>query len=280
MRRLWILSVLITTGLLRAQDGQHASRPNWPCVAGRAVDPTYLDISESTGGQLFLFQKGEAAQSGLVMNAPYTHPVTVLRAVGHLNGTRDLEFPVDSSIESLLLLVSVQCRNAILVSRPSGAEATDRNSALSVELAAGKILRVDQPEPGKWRVRLTGSGLFVLSVMAKSTIALSAVSFSRKDAQTEGDEPAPRSNIPMLGAPQTVNLRIGGSVSRLTAQLVDASLRPIADLDSPEQVAEGAYRTTVATEAERYRILVTGEDGSSWPFQRMYPVLFHAKPAK
>ena len=109
--------MVVIAGLLRAQDGQSGARPGWPCVPGRAVDPTYLEVSESTGGQLFLFQKNEVAHASLMINAPHSHPATVLRAVGNLNGTRDFEVPVDSGIASLLLLVSIQCRNAILVSR-------------------------------------------------------------------------------------------------------------------------------------------------------------------
>jgi hypothetical protein len=173
-----LLPILAMAGLLRAQDGQNGSRPGWPCVAGRAVDASYLDVSESTGGQLFLFQKNEAAQSSVVMSASHTHPATILRAVGHLSGTRDFEFPVDSGVDSILLLVSLQCRNAIQVTRPSGSELTQANSALSVDLVAGRILRFDHPDPGQWRLRLTGAGLFVASVLAKADIGLAGVTVS------------------------------------------------------------------------------------------------------
>src|SRR5690349_17394216 len=130
--RMCAVALVIAAGILRAQDGQQGSRPGWPCVAGRAVDPAYVDLGESTGGQLFLFRKSEAAQAGLVMSASYTHPATVLRAVGHLSGSRDFDFPVDSTMESMLVLASLQCRNAIRVTRPNGGELTDRNSAQSV----------------------------------------------------------------------------------------------------------------------------------------------------
>src|SRR5579872_1828160 len=116
--------IIVACGLLHAQDGQGTARPGWPCVPGRAVDSSYLDVSESTGGQLFLFQKNEVAQTSLVMNASHTHPATILRAVGTLSGTRDFEFPIESKVESILVLVSVQCRNAIRVTRPGGQELT------------------------------------------------------------------------------------------------------------------------------------------------------------
>ena len=247
-----VLLILALASCLSAQDGQQGSRPAWPCVAGRAIDPAYIELSESTGGQLFLFQKGEVGQAGPFMSASFTHPATVLRAVGHLNGTREIEFPVDSGAESLLLLVSVQCRKSILAFDPSGSELTDRNSLLSVELAAGKILRVDGLAPGKWRVRLTGSGLFVLSVLAKASIALTEV--------------VPRE--------ETLELRVRGEVSNLRVRLVDASGGRIAELDPPEKGEDGVYRTALPARIGRHRVVVSGDDNSAWPFQRTHPVLY------
>lgn len=247
-----VLSLLAIASCLSGQDGQQGVRPNWPCVPGRAVDPSYVELSESTGGQLFLFQKGEAGHSGPVMSASFTHPATIFRAVGRLNGAREIEFPVESGVETLLLLVSVQCHQSILAFDPSGSELTDRNSPLSVDLAAGKILRVDQPAPGKWRVRLNGSGLFVLSVLAKASIALSEV-VRREDA---------------------LELRVRGEASNLRVRLVDASGGRIADLDSPEKGEDGVYRTAMPARIPRYRVVVTGDDNSAWPFQRTHPVLY------
>src|SRR4051794_6642671 len=96
--------LMSVSAALWAQDGQSGSRPGWPCVPGRAVDPSYLEVSESSGGQLFLFQKGEIGQAGPVMSAPFTHPATILRAVGQLSGSREFEFPVDSRTESILVM--------------------------------------------------------------------------------------------------------------------------------------------------------------------------------
>jgi hypothetical protein len=38
-----------------------------------------------------------------------------------------------------------------------------------------RILRVEAPEPGRWNVRLTGTGLYVLSVLAKTPITFGNV---------------------------------------------------------------------------------------------------------
>lgn len=272
MRSSSVLAVLVLAGFLHAQDGQRGSRAEWPCVPGRAVDPAYLDTSESTGGQLFLFQKSEVAHASLVMSAPYTHSSTILRAVGQINGSRDFEFPVDSSTESILVLASLQCRNAILVTRPNGSELTAANSAQSIDLQAGRILRVDLPEPGKWRVRLAGKGLFVVSVLANSGISLAGVSFS-----SDAEPPAPLKD-PLFGIKQKLEAHLSGQIAQAAFQVVDAAGSRIADLDSGDAASGGTYRLAITPSIERFRIVVTGTDSRAWPFQRTYPVLFRARP--
>jgi hypothetical protein len=245
--------ILLLAGILRAQDGQSGSRPGWPCVPGRAVDPAYIETSESTGGQLFLFQKREVAQSGPVLSASYTHPATVLRAIGTLNGTRDYEFPVDSTVESLMVLVSLQCRNSIVVTRPNGAPLTEANSALSVDLQAGRILRVDNPEAGMWRIRMTGTGLFVVSALAKSGLRLRSVAFP---------------------AGGKVSVRVAGEASEVAMRVVDAEGNAITEKVAMERDEDGSYRGEFPAVGRRYRVVVTGMDAGATPFQRTYPNLF------
>src|SRR5689334_12529803 len=155
------------------------------------------------------------------MSASYTHPFTVLRAVGHLSGARDFEFPVDSTIESMQAMISLQCRSAILISRPNGAEMTAANSAVSVDLQAGRILRVDRPEPGKWKIHLAGTGLFVLSVVAKTPLKLTGVNFFETQSGDPGN--GPRLLEPRLGVRQTLEANLAGDVSNVKLELENAS---------------------------------------------------------
>lgn len=257
--RLWKAGLVmwIASCALRAQDGQPASRPGWPCVAGRAVDPAYLEISEGTGGQLFLFQKGEVAQSGLVMDASRTHPSTILRSVGHLNGSRDFEFPVDSGVESLLVLVSLQCRNTIRIVRPGGSELTQMNSDVNVDLQAGRIVRLDRPEPGRWRLQLAGTGLFVLSVLARTDLVLSGVVFSKGDS----------GGLEVRG-------KLRGEASDVKVELVDAAGSPLSKAEVIEFPGDDLLRAGFPSTAQRFRVRVTGRDGNAHPFQRTHPILF------
>jgi len=195
-----------------------------------------------------------------VMSASFTHPSTILRAVGHLSGTREFEFPVDSGAASILVMASLQCRNAIDVMRPGGVEMIAANSAQSVDLQAGKILRVDSPESGKWKVRLTGTGLFVLSVAVKAQISLGSVSLKEHGTILEA--------------------HVGGEVTNVRFHLLGPGAENLLDLDATEPAAPGAYRIAMQAPAERFRIAVTGTDSMAGTFQRTWPNLFRASTLK
>jgi hypothetical protein len=274
-----VFPLMLISGLY-AQDGQQTSRPGWPCVPGRAADPAYLETSESSGGQLFLFQKGEVEHASLVMSASFTHPSTVLRAVGHLSGSRDFEFPVDSTIESMQIMVSLQCHNAIQVSRPNGSEMTTANSAINADLQAGRILRVDRPEPGKWKIHLAGSGLFILSVGAKTPIKLTDVTFF--EAHRDGTESGTAARImePRLGIRQDLEANLAGQVSNVKVQFENATGDLIAGVESTESASEHLFRAKVTPGEERFRVFVSGSDAAGWPVLRTYPNLFRAERTK
>lgn len=272
--------LIALAGTLCAQSSQQGGRPGWPCVPGRPIDPSYLEISESTGGQLFLFQKGEVHHAALVMSANSTHPSTVLRAVGHLSGSREFEFPVDSSMDSVLVLASMQCRHAIAVMRPNGAEMTASNSAENVELQGGRLLRVEAPEPGRWKVRLTGTGLYVLSVLAKTPITFGNVRFLEIGGDSSDPEYSVRLTHPRLAFRQWVEANLGGEVSTVRFQLTDAAGNQVRSVETPEQSEDGAYRAGLTPQAARFRVIVTALDPAGWPVQRTHPVLFHAEEGK
>src|SRR5882724_2017806 len=167
-----IAASVLGTATLAAQQPQQ-SQPGWPCVAGRAVDPTYVELAERTGGQLFLFDRSEAGRSMVLMRETRKHEEVVARATGTMpGGYRDLQFPVDTTTESMLLAISLQCSQAVSIYRPSGAEL--RASEPGVEdnvYRSGRIVIQSRPETGVWRVRLAGAGIFSVVVQARSPIS-------------------------------------------------------------------------------------------------------------
>ena len=261
------LIVLVAVCALHGQTGQEGPRPEWPCITGRAVDPAYLETSEGTGGQVFLFQKSEIGQTGLFLSADYTHTATVLRAIGALAGAGEFEFPVDSTMQSLLVTASVQCRKSIGVFRPSGTEMTASNSARSVDLQASRAVQIDNPESGKWKIRLEGAGVFVLSVRAQSPLRLAGIDF----LDDGGVKSAPR-----LGATLTALAHVVGEIGDVKFEVVGLN-GAVLSMAEAERVADGTYRFPITPATERFRIRMTGIDPSGWPVARTLPILFRAR---
>jgi hypothetical protein len=121
-----VVLVLVACGslLARAQDRQQSGgNPGWPCVA--AVDPSYVETAEGSGGRVLMFHPSElgAAGSAAVMAGPTDHDETVVRIVGRLEeGVHEFEVPIDSTIESVNFFVSLQCLQVVEIVGPSGDE--------------------------------------------------------------------------------------------------------------------------------------------------------------
>ena len=85
---------------------------------------------------------------------------------------------------------------------------------------------------------------------------------------------------PLFRVPQDMEVRLTGRVSDLKLQLVDATGDRISQILPLERTGEGLYLVSLTPQAQRFRVLVTGAGPSAWPLERMYPVLFQAKPPK
>jgi len=245
---------LLALSPLPAQQGQEGARPGWPCVSGRAVDPSYLEISESSGGQVFLFQKGEMRHAGAVMSAPFTHPWTLFRAVGEVNGDRIFEFPVDSGVESMLVMASIQCRKEVALLEPGGSEVAPARASANIDLRGGRIVRVDQPSFGAWKLRVSGQGLFVFSVTVKSNTSIGSVRFA-----SEGE----------------MEVRSAGFSGKVRFFALDALGRQMAELPARYDEETRSYRLRhEAQRGQRYRVAMTARDELGWPVLRVYPNLW------
>jgi hypothetical protein len=242
------------------QDQLPSGDDGWPCTAGRPVDPSYLAVSEGTGGQLFMLQPGEADHAGLLMTASRTHPVTIERGVGQLRGTREFSVPVDGTVDGLFVAASLQCHQAITIVRPDGVAVNAANAADDVVLKTGRLTRVETPLPGMWRVTMAGRGLFTFSVRASTPVAVSA-SIDASDGASQ----------PGQGAPvhMTLDVELSQPVDGARVRLITAAGEVLAEHKLPE---DGALE--VARPSRPFRVAVEGVDREGAPVRRVHPVLF------
>ena len=238
------------------QDQLPVGDDGWPCTAGRPVDPSYLAVSEGTGGQLFMLQPGEADHAGVLMTATQTHRVTIERAVGQLRGTREFSIPVDATIDGLFLAASLQCHQAITIVRPDGVAVNAANAADDFLLKTGRLTRIETPLPGTWRVTIAGRGLFTFSVLATTPVTFSAaIDASRRAAGR-----------------LTLDLTVSKPLQSARVHLMSAA---------GEVLAEHALPDGDGLEIERpsgpFRVALEGLDREGGRVRRVHPVLFDVR---
>ena len=143
-----------------------------------------VQVSEGSGGQVFLLDPSELASSATLLLARDGHDETLRRIVGDLDaGVRTVDVAVDTSVERVLFSVSLQCLQEIEIVRPSGAPVAASDPGVSwTAFQAGRQVGVTAPEPGDWKVRLAGKGLLFLVVHARSSLTVDARGWCAKAA--------------------------------------------------------------------------------------------------
>src|SRR5436853_3994874 len=83
---------------------------DYPCVPRFRADPSYIHVSEASGGQMLLLDKKEIANPAITRAQLGFNDQTFLRASGTLAaGSREFSAPVDSSVKSLQFTVFAEC---------------------------------------------------------------------------------------------------------------------------------------------------------------------------
>ena len=273
--------VLTVLGLALAVSavGQEQSvgvDPDWPCVSSRRVDPSYAAISEATGGQMLLFQPSETAGAGVFMVESMRHEETVFRALAELGPeTVQWEFPVDSTIASLLITVSLQCTEEITIVGPDGVPVAAGSPGVEDHrFRAVRITRIESPQPGLWSLRAQGSGLLFASVLAKGGLALDQARFVEWRGRPGHEGYFPMKGTPRLNAEAVLEVELSEAPAAVRFYLlgVDGAL-----LEEVALRTQGdAYRGKLRVRHRVFRLAVTGRDGEGYGFLRLHPFLFQA----
>lgn len=243
-------------------------QPAWPCTGKEpSFDQAFAKTAEATGGQLFLFDRSEAGRSLVLVTATTRHPETVIRAAGKLEEPyRDFRVPVDPSIDSLLVSVSLQCMQRITIYGPSSAEIQpEQLGGENHWFRAGRVAMVPKPEPGLWTIRLQGAGPFFLAVQARTSLGLRTVKFA--------------SGVPHQGQEDLLTLSLNSSGPNVRFSLVNAAgetLQPLVLQNLEGQ--PGIFSGSVIPGFRQFRILAEGTDDRGYAFERMDPRLMEAAP--
>jgi hypothetical protein len=270
-------ALVVCAATTAAAQEQPPGRPGWPC-AGRP-DPTYVKTSEATGGQLFMFHPSEVADSGALMAATFTHKETLFRVAGPLEeGLHEYSVTVDGSVESALFSVSIQCLQVVEIERPGGAlvQASDEGADYH-QFEAGRIVTINRPETGTWKIRASGRGLSFIVVQARTTLSLGHVQLLARKSGTA--EEAPVFQPGRAGTRQAVRITVSGDPRDVEARLVTAhfeELGPIALVASKDPSAGPSWRGEFAVPSVPFRIVLSGTGPEGGPFVRVHAPLLES----
>jgi hypothetical protein len=238
-----------------------------------------VQVSEGSGGQVFLLDPSEVATSATLLLARDGLDETLRRVVYDFEpGDRAFDVEVDPSVERVLFSISLQCLQAIDVVRPSGAivAASDRDVTWTA-FQAGRQVGVDQPEPGRWQVRLAGKGLLFMVVNARSSLSLDAVRLVREGGRP-GHEGIFRDDTPLR--PHTMRLleiRLSRGITGPTFEIRGSGDERIGRLPPVRQESDDeaeVFLSEFRVPGVPFRVVVTGQDSTGKTVQRVQGSLF------
>jgi hypothetical protein len=265
----WLVAAaaLAVPALTGAQQQAPNTRGGWPC--GTRLDPSYFRVAEGSGGHLLLLAPAEIADSAELLTAFGNHPQTIFRLAGAINpGLHEFQVPIDSTVESVLFSISVQCLQAADVARPSGAPLVGGEGVTDLSnFRAERMMIVKRPEPGVWTIRAAGSGIAGVMVQGRSALGISQVQFAAAGSTAF-------TRVPLAGVENVVRIGIDGPATQVTASLVNSGFRRIAPLPLTAGETERAYESRFTPGAEGFRVMVEGKDAGGVPFQRVHAPLF------
>jgi hypothetical protein len=268
----------ITSGLVAAsalaiplsagvQQQTSSARGGWPC--GARLDPSYFQVTEGSGGHLLLLAPAEIGDAAAPLIAVGNHPQTIFRLAGTINpGVHEFRVPIDSTVESVLFSISVQCLQTADVSRPSGAPLVGGDDVTDFSnFHAERMVIVKRPEIGVWTIRAAGSGVAGVMVQARSALAIADLEFAAVGSTAFA-------RAPLAGVENVVTIGISGRATEVQASLVNAASRRIAPLPLTAGETQGRYLSRFTPGTQGFRVLVEGKDANGVPFQRVHAPLF------
>lgn len=261
-----LAGVLALHSLIGAQQQTSNSRAGWPC--GARLDPSYFQVAEGSGGHLLLLAPAELEDSVPLLTAFGSHPRTIFRLAGEMKaGLHEFRVPIDSSVESVLFSISVQCLQAADVARPSGAVVAGTDVTDFSNFHAERMVIVTRPERGFWTIRAAGSGIAGVMVQGRSALGIAEVEFA-------GIGSTAFTPAPLAGVENAVKIGMNGPATQVRASLVNGAFRRIASLPLTAGETENSYVSRFTPGVEGFRVLVEGKDANGVPFQRVHAPLF------
>ncbi len=256
-----------------AQQQRSNARAGWPCV-GRP-DASFFEVAEASGGQVFLLDPSEMGGSAPLLIARDRHPETIDRRAGDLEeGTHEFTIPVDGTVNSVLFSISLQCMQTVEIARPDGSlvQASEPNVEWHAFQAA-RLVTIQAPGPGDYRVRVAGRGLFFMVTQARSDIGVEGARFVREGGRP-GHEGLFRDDAPLVpGTSRQLEIELSPGLTSPTVVMISSAGEVLGEA-ALTAAGEGTFLALVNVPTARFRVGVLVHDAAGARVQRVHAPLF------
>lgn len=268
-----ILCILLAATAFTAASASQRVRFG-PGVCG-PIDPAYVQGATETGGQIFPMSTAERGTATSRILETHFLREMILWA----SGDREYSYavPVDSTVTRMMFSGTFDLTGgSFTLTAPDGTAVQHGGGVEDTPLNCGRIVTVDAPAVGTWRVRMVPSGRFWLNVHAKSPLSLGAAEFVEHDARADADRLIRIQGQPIAGRPATLRVSVSPTITSPAFQLVSLDARPLQtlDLQSTDNVE---FSGTITLPTQPFRVVVTGRDASGIEAQRIWRGLFYGE---
>jgi hypothetical protein len=247
------------------------------------VDPSYVRITNATGGQVLPLGPSELVAAAPLMTAS-SGAETVFWATAPLaSRSRTISVPVDGVTTRVAFVFSTDGGiSDLTITDPRGTIVTAATPGAQTSVfGCVRSLIVESPSTGEWTFRVSGSGRFWFVVHARSELALEDATFVRIGGRPGHEGLFKIHGQPVAGRPTTLRTRVTREdITDLAFDLVSMSGAPLQPVDSSPVTtdpAEDEYVGDIAgLPTVPFRVRVSGRDRTGAAYQRVSSAAFHA----
>lgn len=256
-----------------------AQRSFGPGVCG-PIDPVYIRAAGETGGQPFPMAPSEIAAMRTIMSETSRSDATMLMwASGTMADVgAGIEVPVDTSITRVTFSITFDGKGgAAEIVRPDGAILRPGATAGDSILNCGRILSIDAPDAGVWRVRPAPSEHFWVVVHGRSRRDISSAEFVRAGGRPGHEGLFRIQGMPIAGRPATLRVRLGGAEGETPSfVLLSVHGREVQRV-TLERLDDEEFSGGIMLPSVPFRVAIAGTDAAGAPYQRLHKGLFRGE---
>ena len=251
------------------------------------VDPTYVHVANETGGQPFFLNPSEVAKAFHYVRESGFDRQMLFWMTGSFEASSSQEFsvPIDATTRRVTFSLSVDTSGSDLtVVDPAGnlVAAEDSRTEITV-LNCGRIVTIDAPAPGIWRLLVNGVGRFWLTTHGRSDLSFVSAQFVQAGGRPGHEGVFRIPGQPLAGVPATLRAVLGRTTARTVLfdlvspqghaiQSIAAAAEPTYAGAEPDE-----FTATFDLPAQPFRVRATGIDEAGKAYQRVFPALFHSE---